>query len=363
MKNSIILSYLFLLIVTQFTFTSEVLASESKKFTKEGIIKSILPSDYRDRNIKSKGIGKAPVNIALTKYWGKRNKTLNLPFNSSLSIALPFYSTTIVSLVQDKDLIFLNGKETSSDSSFAKRTREFLNLFRRDDKMFFRVETTNDLPTASGFASSASGLAALVLSLNDLFDWQLESKQLSILARLGSGSAARSLYSGFVEWSAGTRKDGLDSYGLKLQIKEWKDLRLGVIVVSDEQKEVSSRDGMSLAVRTSPFYKEWVNKANQDIQLIKDYIAIHDFANLGKVMESNALAMHATAITSTPPLLYWSPETISIMHKVWQLRNQNGISVYFTMDAGASPFLFFEKNDTEIIEKTFPNIKIVKPLF
>jgi len=340
-----------------------VLANEEKRLTKEDIINSILPLDQRYHNTKDKGIGKAPINIALSKYWGKRDKVLNLPYNSSLSIALPFYSTTTISITQDKDHIFLNGKETPSGSSFAKRTTGFLNLFRKDDKMFFRVETKNDLPTASGFASSASGLAALVFALNDLFNWQLESKQLSILARLGSGSAARSIHSGFVEWSSGSREDGFDSYGLRLQIKDWNDLRIGVIVVSDEQKEVSSRDGMSLAVSTSPFYKAWVNKASQDTDLIKKYIAVSDIDNLGKIMESNALAMHATAITSSPALIYWSPETISIMHKVWQLRDQYSISVYFTMDAGASPFLMFEEKDQAIIEKTFPKIKIVEPLF
>ncbi|MCC8417418.1 MAG: diphosphomevalonate decarboxylase [Rickettsia endosymbiont of Bryobia graminum] len=195
-------------------------------------------------------MGRAPVNIALCKYWGKQNKELNLPYTSSLSLALPYYTVTTISINENNDQVFLNDKEMPTNSEFRKRTIEFLNLFRSTSNMYFKVETQNDLPTASGFASSASGFAALVIALDDLFNWNLTSEQLSVLARLGSGSASRSIYPGFVYWKAGIKSDGTDSYAKALSIKQWDNLRVGLLVISEEKKDTSSRDVMQLAVNT-----------------------------------------------------------------------------------------------------------------
>lgn len=254
----------------------------------------------------------------------------------------------------------MNNKEVALGSDFGKRTVDFLNLFRFNPKIYFKIETKNALPTAAGLASSASGLAALVLALNDFYNWNLSNQQLSILARLGSGSASRSIYPNFVEWHVGTEADGMDSYAEPVKIDSWVSLRLGLIIVSDEDKEVSSRDGMSLAVKTSPYYKAWLDKTNQDITLAKKAMVDRNIQMLGETAESNALAMHSTAITSWPPLLYWSPKSVSNMNKVWKLRKQHN-QIYFTMDAGSNLVLIFEEKDTQIVKGNFPGIIIVKP--
>ena len=311
---------------------------------------------------KQKGVGKAPINIALCKYWGKRDLALNLPYNSSLSIALPYYTTTTISINPGKDQVFLHGAEQKSHSSFYKRVIEFIDLFRAHPNQFFKIETYNDIPTAAGFASSASGFAALIKALDDLFEWKLTNEELSILARMGSGSAARSIYSGFVYWQAGEKDDGSDSYAKQIKMKKWNNLRLAFVIASDKKKDVSSRDGMNLAVDSSPFYKAWLDKVNNDLRLIKPAILEHDIKAVGKIAESDALAMHSTAITSWPPVLYWNPLTIEAMQKVWKLR-EDGIEVYFTMDAGSSLILLFEKKSESAIERVFPNIQIIKPLF
>ncbi|ETZ04929.1 diphosphomevalonate decarboxylase [Holospora undulata HU1] len=188
--------------------------ANNKKLTKEDIIQQLLPKT--PQQMKQSGYGKAPINIALCKYWGKRNKELNLPQTSSISIALPYYTTTTISIAQDKDRIFLNGKEVSLDSEFGRRTIDFLNLIRQNKNIFLKIETNNDLPTSAGLASSASGFAAFVIALNDIFNWNLTNEKLSILARMGSGSAARSIPPGFVYWQAGKKADGTDSYATEM---------------------------------------------------------------------------------------------------------------------------------------------------
>ncbi|OQW96646.1 MAG: hypothetical protein BWK77_04025, partial [Verrucomicrobia bacterium A1] len=156
--------------------------------TKQEIVRLILKG--RSREPRDEGIAFAPANIALCKYWGKRDEELNLPVTSSLSVSLG----TLGSLVQLRsarasDIVFLNGKRLARDSSFARRVSGLLDLFRPGRKAFFEVRAVNTIPTAAGFASSASGFAALAMAADDLFGWRLPRRELSVLARLGSGSA------------------------------------------------------------------------------------------------------------------------------------------------------------------------------
>ncbi|MCC7300566.1 MAG: diphosphomevalonate decarboxylase, partial [Verrucomicrobia bacterium] len=177
----------------------------------------------------ARGEAFAPANIALCKYWGKRDAELNLPVNSSLSISLGKLGThTAVKFSKSADKVFLNGKPAPAD--FAARISKFLNLFRAEGQ-FFEVRTKNNIPTAAGLASSASGFAALVKALDQLFGWGFNPRELSMLARLGSGSASRSLYDGFAVWHAGVRADGMDSCSEPLS-SDWKNLRIGILEVS-----------------------------------------------------------------------------------------------------------------------------------
>lgn len=328
---------------------------------KSTIIHQLIPN-LNQTNPREKSSAFAPANIALCKYWGKRNSELNLPFNSSLSIALANKgAVTEISINNNKkDKVVLNEQEISAEESFAKKISAYLDLiFSPQRKFFFDINTKINIPIAAGLASSACGFAALIKALNELFVWQLSDQNLSILARLGSGSACRSLWNGFVEWQAGSRADGLDSYAYPLQT-QWPELRIGLLLLSEKVKPISSRDAMKIAVQTSPFYQNWVTQATQDLQQIKNSIAAHDFLALGKLAERNALTMHATMHTSWPPINYNLPATNAAMQTIWQMREEK-IPVFFTQDAGPNLKLLFLQQDLKKIQDYFPDLEIITP--
>lgn len=302
----------------------------------------------------------APTNIALCKYWGKRDEELNLPINASLSLSLGSLGSEVtIAATRGADEVRLNGEDVPASAPFAARLFEFLDLFRVEPGMRFKVDARNTIPTAAGFASSASGFAALVTALDALFGWGLDKTGLSILARLGSGSACRSVYNGFVEWKAGTRADGMDSCAEPIA-ETWPDIRMGLLIISGEMKKTGSRPGMKHTVETSPLYAGWPAQAARDLGELKRAIAEKDFERLGRTAEQNALAMHATMIGAWPPLIYWLPESVHMMRRVATLREE-GLRVFFTMDAGPNIKLLFLKRDTGAIESAFPDVRIVAP--
>lgn len=321
------------------------------------LISQLIPHlDYQKA-----GQGKAPVNIALAKYWGKRNVELNLPVNSSLSISLPDLGTsTQLELIEhSQDTITLNGQALSPDKPFCHRLSRYLDKFRPDATFGFTVNTVNTVPTAAGLASSASGYAALVLALNDAFQWQLDTKSLSILARLGSGSASRSIFKGFSIWHKGETETGLDSFAEPVPTL-WPEFCIGLLEVDTEEKAIGSTAGMQRTVEQCDLYQSWPKKAEKDVATIADAIYNKAFTVLGETAENNALSMHATMIATWPPILYWQPESITFMHQVWELRRQ-GIEVYFTMDAGPNLKLIFLSKDIPAITAAFDSIQIMKP--
>ncbi len=330
---------------------------------------------------KEKGVAFAPSNIALCKYWGKRDATLNLPVNSSLSISLGHLGTrteirllgveqagrdtglpdrkqrptgvAVPAAQRASNQVYLNGQFQPPDSSFVKRICSFLDLFRPYlGDAPFEVRTENNIPTAAGLASSASGFAALA-------GWGLDRKRLSMLARLGSGSASRSVYDGFVQWHVGSNPDGTDSFAEKID-NEWPEFRIGILELSSAPKPVGSRDGMNRTVETSELYKSWPQQAATDLETIRTAIDAHDFPLLGKTAERNALAMHATMLAAWPPLLYLQSETVEQIHKVQRIRNE-GLEVYLTIDAGPNiKLLFLEKNEAAVAD-AFPGQQTIKP--
>ena len=327
---------------------------------KSDIVQLIFHHQLPYEFVKETAMAFAPTNIALCKYWGKRNTEINLPMTSSLSIALPDKGalTTLSENKENHDVIILNDKELAADSDFVKRVVEFLNLFRVEKKWFLKIEIKMNIPVAAGLASSACGFASLVLALKELFAWKLEMKELSILARLGSGSAARSLWNGFVEWHAGVQSDGMDSYAEPLDF-EWPELCVGILEISNKEKPISSRNAMQHTVDSSPFYTSWPKKVARDKVILRQALQGKNFSLLGGVSESNALAMHATMLSSWPPICYFLPETMVAMHKIWELR-KNGLEIYFTQDAGPNlKLLFLNKNKDEVL-KHFPQVEVVK---
>lgn len=323
--------------------------------TKQDIVDSLLTGHAEA--LMSQAETFAPSNIALCKYWGKRNVELNLPITSSLSMSLgDLGSRCKISFCEKNDQITLNGEELSSNSTFVVRLSRYLDLFRKDNSRHYKIETVNTVPTAAGFASSASGFASIVTALNKLHGWNLTDKDLSILARLGSGSASRSLWQGFVEWHAGEDDEqGMDSYAEPFQAKEWPELKIGLLVLNAGKKEIGSRAAMRRTVETSELYKSWPGKVEQDLVKLKQAINSKDFDMLGATAESNALAMHATMMSAQPPVLYWQPESVSTMNKIWQCRHE-GLPLYFTMDAGPNIKLLFLSKDTKAVVTKFPSL-------
>lgn len=324
---------------------------------KTDIVKKILLEAHSQP--QKEGTGYAPSNIALCKYWGKKNSELNIPLTSSLSISLANKGTKTTVSHCEKDQIILNGQQIPADEQFAIKAFSFLDLFRPQPEIGYRVLTEVNIPVAAGLASSACGFAALVLALNNLYGWELDKKTLSILARLGSGSASRSLWHGFVEWYSGSQIDGLDSYAEPIPTS-WPQLRIGLHILESQKKSISSREAMKRTVETSILYQSWPKQVQHDLLELKLAIQHNDFDKLGSRAEQNAMSMHATMLSSWPPILYSKPETVAAMQQVWSLREQ-GIPIYFTQDAGPNLKLLFLESHREIILNYFPKLEIVNP--
>ncbi|AKS42270.1 diphosphomevalonate decarboxylase [Wenzhouxiangella marina] len=276
---------------------------------------------------------RAGSNIALVKYWGKRDEALNLPATGSLSITLDTLHTD-TRLVPDPSLAAdqfeLNGRPADP-----ARLRAFLDRFRAlaGREGHFQVISSNSFPTSAGLASSASAFAALAVAANRAFGLDLSPTRLSELARQGSGSAARSIFGGFVEMARGEAPDGSDCVARPLAPAEHWPLEVVVAVTSEEAKSVSSSEGMRRTMRTSPYYPAWVEQVDRDLALARESILSRDFAALADVAEASALAMHASALAARPGVIYFKPATLACLERVRELR-ASGLDVFFTVDAG-----------------------------
>jgi len=295
----------------------------------------------------------APSNIALIKYWGKRNQELNLPVTDSLSISLGKLGAEIELSIanSDKDNILVNGELIAAQSEFFSRMAAFVNLFRPNNNWYFSANIKSNIPIGAGLASSACGFASLVKSLDQLFGWQLTLRELSILARLGSGSACRSLSDGFVEWHAGKRADGMDSFAEPLNIS-WPELKVKILLLDSSKKSISSRVAMQRTVETSILYKNWPKQVANDFSLLRQAILAKDFAVLGQTAEDNSRAMHATMLDAKPAINYCSQATLSAIDKIWRLRAE-GLPLYFTQDAGPNLKLIFQQVDADVVAENF----------
>jgi len=306
----------------------------------------------------------ANANIALIKYWGKRDQKLILPNNNSIAITLDGLNT-ITTVEFDKkyerDLFILDGLEIKEGKEF-ERVVNHLNLIRAmaHIKEKAKVSSKNNFPTAAGLASSASGFAALSLAASKAAGLNLDPKELSILARQGSGSATRSCLGGFVEWLKGEKPDGSDSFAVQIAPPEhWPEFRMIVTIISSAKKKISSRAGMAQTIATSPMYKVWLDTIDEDLDKMRRGILEKDFSLVGKTAEFNCLKMHATMITTNPSIIYWMPETLEIIQAVLMWREE-GLECYFTIDAGSQVKIICLDNQVPEIEKRLQAIKGVK---
>ncbi|MDX2422308.1 MAG: diphosphomevalonate decarboxylase [Amphritea sp.] len=330
----------------------------SESITKQSVIANYLPTVVAPIAERIDAVF-APSNIALCKYWGKRDVELNLPINSSLSISLAHLGSHTAISVSDEDQVWLNDQRVAADNKFACKVIAFIDLFRGANGLPVKVDTQNNIPTAAGLASSASGFAALMLAIDSFYGLKLEPQLLSAFARMGSGSASRSLYTGFVEWQMGVREDGMDSVALPLDSR-WDALRIGLVKVSVAEKAVDSRSGMNRTVETAHLYQSWPLQAAADLERLHQAIADKNFTKLGETAEQNALSMHATMIAAWPPLLYWQPDSVAAMQRIWQARAE-GVEVYFTMDAGPNLKLLFTADNEAAVKQYFPDMDVIAP--
>jgi diphosphomevalonate decarboxylase len=281
----------------------------------------------------------AHANIALAKYWGKRDEVLALPATSSLSLTLDAFRTTTTVTVGDlpagsADTGTLDGAPMTGDA--LGRVQRFLDLVRglAGSDAPASVVSTATVPTGAGLASSASGFAALAGAATAAYGLDLDPRALSRLARRGSGSASRSVFGGLVVWHAGT--NDLTSYAEPVPGGEAGgplDPAMAVVVLDSGVKSVSSRVAMKRTVETSPFFDGWVESTEQDVATMLDLIAAGDLAAVGDLAESNALRMHATMLGARPPVRYWTGHTMTVLDEVQALR-ADGLPCWATMDAG-----------------------------
>ena len=300
-------------------------------------------------------VATANANIALIKYWGKRDEKLILPYTSSLSLTLSdLYTQTAVNFSDDfsEDSVTLDGENLLPGSTTFCRVVSMLDLVREKAGISTkaRVVSRNHVPTAAGLASSASGFAALCASAAFAADLKLTPRELSRLARRGSGSACRSIFGGLVIWHAG--EDDETSYAEPIAestaeayaepvsepsspASAPKNLNLAMIVVTlDERKKpISSREAMRRTVETSPAYMPWVEQSKLDLSEALEAIRATDIAQLGEVVERNALGMHETMHKAAPPVNYFTDKTYAVLRAVRAMR-ECGWPVWATMDAG-----------------------------
>jgi diphosphomevalonate decarboxylase len=300
---------------------------------------------------------RAGANFALIKYWGKADARLNVPAVGSISITLDrLFTETTVELASGAagDELVLDGKRRDED---LPKISACLDLLRR--KAGFtprvRVVSRNNFPTGAGLASSASGFAALVRAAEAAFGLSLSPRERSIVARQGSGSAARSIFGGFVEMHAGTAADGSDSFAEPLlDGAEWP-LEVVIAVTAKGEKDVGSRSGMTRSATSSPYYAAWVSEQPPDLKAAREAIRARDFAPLAELAEHNCLKMHAAAMAARPPLVYWNGATVECLHAVRRLR-ASGVPVFFTIDAGPQLKAVCERGARSAVERTLRDV-------
>lgn len=304
----------------------------------------------------------ANANIALIKYWGKRDHGLNIPAVGSISVTLEGLSTkTSVEFSRDlsEDRLILNDEVAGPAET--GRVSGLLDLIRSraGSGMKAVVTSSNNFPTAAGLASSASAFAALTVAATTAAGLNLTPAELSILARRGSGSAPRSLFGGFAEMRPGQNADGSDATAIQLFPEEHWDLRVLIAVTSDRPKDTGSTDGMELSRRTSPFYQAWIDSSASDISQMRAALEQRDFEKVADLSEFSCLKMHGLALASNPGLVYWIGSTVEAIHRVRSLR-KNGTAVFFTIDAGPQFKAFCLPQAQQEVEGALADIQGVK---
>ena len=309
---------------------------------------------------------KSYANIAIVKYWGKKDAKKMIPATSSISLTLnDMFTETEMEFISDEDikisvekemkngdykdkfsnmtdLFYLNGE--LQDSVHTEKISKVVDLFRENRSQKVKISTTNNMPTAAGLSSSSSGLSAVIKACNKLFGKNYTQSELAQISKFGSGSSSRSFFGPIAAWD----KDTGEIYEVKTDLR----LAMIVLVLNENKKEISSRNGMELCAKTSTYFDEWVKQSEIDFVNMKKYLAENDFEKVGILTEENALRMHKTTETANPPFTYFNEKTYEAMDFVKNLRN-NGEKCYFTMDAGPNVKVLCLEEDLEKLAGIF----------
>ena len=307
-----------------------------------------------------------------TRYWGKRDATLNLPSNSSLSVTLNqkdlrTLTTASCSPKFSADTLTLNNAPQSLDSA---RTQACLRELRQLRKILelsnpnlpplstykLRLVSANNFPTAAGLASSAAGFAALVRSIADLYELPHSPEELSRVARQGSGSACRSLFGGYAAWHKGDRVDGSDSMAsLIAPVSHWPTMRALILVISDAKKDVSSTTGMQATVGTSSLFQTRANDVvPQRMGQMSAAIDNRDFSTFAFLTMRESNSFHATCLDTYPPIFYLNDTSRAAIRMVETINSAEGETVAaYTFDAGPNAVIFYEESNSDLILDSF----------
>ncbi len=303
----------------------------------------------------------AHPNLALIKYWGNREDSLRLPSNGSISMNLAGLETrTTVTWEEGRamsgDTLTLNGSPVTRPG--LERVSAFLDLVRERAgfDLYAAVASENNFPAGAGIASSASAFAALALAATKAAGLVLNEAELSRLARRGSGSACRSVPGGFVEWAVGASE--ADSFAVSIAPPEHWDLVDVIAILSTTHKPTGSTEGHVLAA-TSPLQAARVKDAPRRLDICRQAILMRDFAALAEITELDSTLMHAVMMTSTPPLFYWQPETLTVIQEVRAAR-ATGLAACTTVDAGPNVHVICEKSAAAEVVKLVGSIKGVQ---
>ena len=300
-----------------------------------------------------RSIVKSYANIAIIKYWGKKDPIKMIPATSSISLTLEnLFTETEISFItreeaiektgQASDLLYINGELQNEEQ--IKKITKVVNLFRDDRNQLVKIDTTNNMPTEAGLSSSSSGLSAAIKACNRLFDKNLSREELAQISKFASGSSSRSFFGPVGMWDKDT--------GEVSEVKTDLKLAMIVLVLNEEKKIISSRKGMALCMETSTSFDEWIRQSEIDFENMKRYLSEGDFSKVGELTEENALRMHETTKNANPPFTYLTEKSFDAMEYVRELRKQ-GERCYFTMDAGPNVKVLCLEEDFERLKDIF----------
>ena len=311
----------------------------------------------------------ASPNIAIIKYWGKRNEKLILPVTESLSVTLDeklkTRTTVMFSEKFKEDEVYLGYGKKLKKLKTAEELEKIipqLNVVRELAKTDLRakVVSVSSVPVAAGLAGSSAGLSATALAASLALDLKLDKKELSILSRRGSGSACRSLFGGFVRWQKGEKEDGSDSFAYQIKDEKfWPEFRIIIGLIEEKEKKIKSRAGMRQTAATSLLYQKRIENLPKLIEETNGAILKKDHQKLFEIAMREANNLHAVMLDTWPPIIYLNDLSKKVIEAILDF-NKEQVKAGYTFDAGPNPIIFTLQEFVPKIKKILQSLKIKK---